>query len=102
MSRYVGLQPQREITIFELQCFHRGNHGRPMRQRRWRELTGDRLDGLGRKLQRAVLDVGVFGLDLLAHLLRADLMHQDFYARLVEIVAASIAVVNAQRRLEIG
>ena len=102
MGRHVGLQPQREVTVFELQRFHRAGHGRPMRQRRRRELAGDRLDGLGRKLQRAVLDLGILGLDFLAHLLGADLVHQDLYARLVEIVAPAVAVVDAQRRLEIG
>ena len=56
-----------------------------MRQGWRRELTGDRLDGLGRQFQRAVLDRGVLGLDLLAHLLGADLVHQDLDARLVEL-----------------
>ena len=102
MRRHVGLQPQREVAVFELQRFHRAATAAPMRQRRRRELAGDRLDGLGRQLQRAVLDLGVLGLDLLAHLLGADLVHQDLDARLVEVVAPAVAVVDAQDRLEIG
>ena len=102
MRRHVGLEPQREVAVFELQRLDLRPRGRPLRQRRRRELAGDRLDGLGRQLQRAVLDRGILGLDLLAHLLGADLVHQDLDARLVEVVAPAVAVVDAQRRLEIG
>ncbi len=73
-----------------------------MPQGRRRELAGDRLDGLRRQLQRTVLDRGILGLDVLAHLLGADLVHQDLDARLVDVVAPAVAVVDAQRRLEIG
>ena len=42
------------------------------------------------------------GLDLLAELVGAALLHQDLDARLVEVVAPPVAVVDAQDRLEVG
>ena len=41
------------------------------------------------------------GLDLLAELVDAQRLHQDLDARLVDVVAAAVAVVDAQDRFEV-
>ena len=52
--------------------------------------------------QRAVLDRLPLVLDLLGEFLDAELVHQDLDARLVDVVAAAVLVVDAQDRLDIA
>ena len=51
---------------------------------------------------RAVLQVRPFGFDLLAEDLGRARLHQDLDARLVDVVAPAVAVVDAQDRFEVG
>ncbi len=51
--------------------------------------------------QRAVAQLLPLFLDLLGELLDAELVHQDLDARLVDIVAAAVLVVDPQDRLDI-
>src|SRR5476651_1677117 len=68
----VGFEPEREGQLLEPEPLHRGHDRGAVWQPRRGELNGDRLDRLGRQLQRAILDLGKFGLDLLTYLLDAE------------------------------
>ena len=52
--------------------------------------------------QRAVAHLQPFFLDFLGELLDAEFVHQDLDARLVDVVAAAVLVVDAQDRLDIA
>ena len=54
------------------------------------------------KRQRAVLDRLPLGLDFLGELLGALVMHQDLDARLVDIVAPAVLIVEPQHRLDVA
>ncbi len=51
--------------------------------------------------QGAVTHLLPFLIDLLGELLDAELMHQNLDARLVDVVAAAVLVVDAQDRLDV-
>ena len=67
-----------------------------------REARLDARDLLLDQRRRAVLQVRPLGFDFLAELVRAALLHQDLDARLVDVVAPAVAVVDAQDRVEVG
>ena len=67
------------------------------------EIGSDTVDlGRGNRHPTACLDLCEFGFDLSAHFLCADLVDEDLDARLVDIVASSVLVIDAHHRLEIG
>ena len=66
------------------------------------EARTDFLDDGMIERQRAVAHLLPFLLDLLGKLLDAEFMHQDLDARLVDVVAAAVLVVDAQDRLDIA
>src|SRR5205823_12482583 len=69
--------------------------------RRARKARGDALDFFGDQRCRAALQMRPLGFDLVTELVGAALLHQDLDARLVNIVAPAVAVIDAQDRLEI-
>ena len=66
------------------------------------EARGDVGDHRRIERQRAVLDRVPFVLDLGGEFLRAELVHQDLDARLVDVVAPAVLVVDAQDRLDVA
>jgi hypothetical protein len=66
------------------------------------EMAGDALEFGLRDGGRAVLGVRPFFIDLSREFLNAERLDQNLDARLVGVVAAAVAVVDAQDRFEIG
>src|SRR5260221_4727870 len=66
-----------------------------------REALGDALDLLMGERRGAILEMRPFRLDFLAKALRAALLHQDLDACLVDVVAAAVAVIDPQDRLDV-
>src|SRR6266702_403367 len=66
------------------------------------EARADVLDHLVVDLKRGVADMLPLLLDLAGELLDAELVHQDLDARLVDIVATSVLIVDAQDGLDIA
>ena len=77
-------------------------HVRQLLVSRIGEARADILDDLVVQLQRAVAHLLPLFLDLLGEFLDAELVHQDLDARLVDVVAAAVLVVDAQDRLDIA
>ena len=63
---------------------------------------GDLGDHGGIERQRAVLDRLPFLFHLAGEFFRAELMHEDLDARLVDIVAPAVLIVGAQDRLDVA
>src|SRR5262244_4631398 len=59
-------------------------------------------DHRGIERERAILDRSPFLVDLARKLLRAELVHQNLHARLVDIVAPAVLVVGAHDRLDVA
>jgi hypothetical protein len=66
------------------------------------EARADVLDHLVVDLERGVANVLPLLLDLARELLDAELVHQDLDARLVDVVAAAVLVVDAEDRLDVA
>src|SRR6516225_7903685 len=66
------------------------------------EARADILDHLVVELQRALAHLQPLFLDLSRELFNAELVHQDLDARLVDVVAAAILIVNAHDRLDVA
>src|SRR6478735_6816174 len=77
-------------------------HVRQLLVGRISEARADVLDHLVVDLERGVADVLPLLLDLARELLDTKLVHQDLDARLVDVVAAAVLVVDAQDRLDIA
>ena len=74
-------------------------------ERSWSGITEMRRDlgDHGRiERERAILDRLPFGIDLFGEGFGAQVVHQDLDARLVDVVAASELVVDAQDRLDVA
>src|SRR5579864_222801 len=65
------------------------------------EAAGDLGDHRRIELERAVLDALPFRFDLPGESVDTELVHQNLYARLVDIVAPAELVVGAQHRLDV-
>ena len=66
------------------------------------EARADVLDHGIVQRQRAVAHLQPFVLDFLGEFLDAELVHQDLDARLVDVVAAAVLIVDAQDRLDVA
>ena len=66
------------------------------------EARADVLDDGVIQRQRAVAHLQPLVLDFLCEFLDAEFMHQDLDARLVDVVAAAVLIVDAQDRLDIA
>src|SRR5436189_1493007 len=69
---------------------------------RARKAGGDALDLLSDQRRRTVLDPRPFAIHFLAELVCTPLLHPDLDASLMDVVAAAVAVVDAQDRVAIG
>src|SRR3954468_21824020 len=77
-------------------------HVRQLLVGRGGEARADVLDHLVVDLERGVADVLPLFLDLAREFLDAELVHQDLDARLVDVVAAAVLIVDAQDRFDIA
>ena len=66
------------------------------------KIGGDARIFGGRQIDRIFSRCIPIGLDLIAEFVDAMLIDQDLDARLVEVVAAPMEIVNAQDRLDVG
>ena len=80
----------------------RRRRGRQIDIGRWCKLRRDAVDHVLRQFQRAILDQRPLGFGFLADFVNAGFMHQDLDPRLVEIVAAAMAVIDAQDGFQIA
>src|SRR5215472_16402904 len=95
------VEPNAEAVVRARLC----QLGRIVRERlvvRIAKSRGDIVDHCGVERERAVLDRSPFLLDLTRKSLRAELVDQDFDARLVDIVAPAVLVVRAHDRLDVA
>src|SRR5258706_9007109 len=97
----VALVPVRECSVRGERGFESGIGRRQLQVARARKPAFDAGDLLGDERRGAVLQVRPFGIDFIAEFLRAALLHQDLDARLVDVVAAPVAVVHPQYGLDI-
>ena len=65
------------------------------------EMLGNPRQLFFRERRRAILDVLPFSFDFFGKFLRRQCLYQNLDARFVQIIAAAIAVINAQRRFQI-
>ena len=93
----VLIDPHREIRVAAVE--RRDGVG----AERWRgEHRGDAVEfGLGR-IEAERLDAHKLFLDLAAILVRADFVEQNLDPRLVDIIATTVAIIDAQARLDIA
>src|SRR6266581_401171 len=97
----VALVPVREHPLGRKRGFESGiGCGQPQVARA-RKPAFDAGDLLGDQRRGAVLQVRPFGIDLLAEFLRTALLHQYLDARLVDVVAPAVAIVDPQDGLDI-
>ncbi len=97
----VALVPVRECAVRGERGFESGIGGRQPEVIRTRKPAFDAGDLFGNERCRAVLQVRPLGIDFLAEFFRAALLHQDLDARLVDVVAPPIAVVDPQDGFDI-
>src|SRR6267143_1133029 len=97
----VALVPVRECAVRGERGFESGICRRQLQVARARKPAFDAGYLLGDERRGAVLQVRPFGIDFLAEFLRAPLLHPDLDARLVDVVAAPVAVVHPQYGLDI-
>src|SRR5882762_169225 len=97
----VALVPVREGAVRGERAFESGVGRRQRQVARARKPAFDAGDLLGDERRGAVLQVRPFGLDFLAEFLGAALLNQDLDARLVDVVAPPVAVVDPQDSLDI-
>src|SRR6266849_3643211 len=98
----VALVPVRERPLGRKRSFESGIGRRQPQVARARKPAFDAGDLLGNERRGAILQVRPFGLDFLAESLGAALLHQDLDARLVDVVAAAVAVVDPQDGLDVS
>src|SRR5712691_7879453 len=98
----VALVPVRERPLGRKRSFEPGIGRRQPQVARARKPAFDADDLLGDERRWAVLQVRPFSIDFLAEFLGAALFHQDLDARLVDVVAPSVAVVDPQDGLDVG
>src|SRR5574343_524763 len=94
----VGVAFKPALESLGLRKFHGSNRGVAGRG----EVGGDAVVFLLRDGHRTTLAVGPFGLDLLAEGVDAECLHQNLDAGLVGVVAAAVAVIDAQDGLAVG
>ena len=98
----VALVPVRERPLGRKRSLEPGIGRRQPQVARARKPAFDADDLLGDERRGAVLQMRPFSIDFLAEFLGAALFHQDLDARLVDVVAPSIAVVNPQDGLDVS
>src|SRR2546423_1281605 len=98
----VALVPVRECAVRGERGFESGIGGRQPQVIRARKPAFDAGDLFGNERRRAVFQVRPLGIDFLAGFLGAAFLHQDLNARLVDVVAPPVAVVDTQDGFDIG
>ena len=103
IARSVRFERRRE-TVFgdRLLDFARSERRRGRLKRRIGEHRGDAREFGGGGIDAEFLHFGEFRFDLAAVFVRAEFVDQDLDPRLVHIVAAAVAIVDAQARFEIA
>src|SRR5262245_55117944 len=94
----VAGHPAIEAAIRRAQARRR----RPRRKGGWGEIIRDALDLRLGQLEHAVFDAGPFRLDLGGKGVRAEVVDEDFDARLVDVVAPAMQIVDAQDGLDVA
>ena len=94
--------PQREAGIGPKRCPERLRLVLQLLVFRIDEARADVRDQRRIELQIAVLDLRPLLLNLGGEALHAKIVHQELHARLVDVVAAAIGVVDAQNRFEVA
>ncbi len=102
VRRHVALDPAREGLVLEQVLLVGSVRVGQLLVDGRREILRDAVELGLRERRRAIFQVLPLLLDLLRELLRRQRLDQDLDPRLIEIVAAAEAVVDAQHRLAIG
>ncbi len=103
MGRDIRAHPVGESLVLALGRFELGRESRQRLVRRRREISADARDLLLGQAQDAVLvELRVFLLHHRGEFFRRELVDENFYARLVEIVAPAELVIGAHDGFEIG
>src|SRR6267378_1455325 len=97
----VALVPVRERPLGRKRSFESGIGRRQPQVIRARKPAFDAGDLLGNERRRAVLQMRPLGIDFLAEFLGAAFLHQDLDARLVDVVAPPVAVIDPQDGFDI-
>ena len=102
MRRHIlrGEAGKRGIGCFSL--FESKGRCRARGQGRRGEIGADAIDFRLRQGQRATAMIGKLGLDLGANNVGAFLVHQDFYARLVFVIAPPFEIIDAKNGIGVG
>src|SRR3989454_4746966 len=98
----VALVPARERPLGRKRSLEPGIGRRQPQVARARKPAFDAGDLLGNERRGTVFQVRPFGIDFLAEFLGAAFFHQDLDARLVDVVAPPVAVVDPQDGLDVS